>query len=434
MMTESWLAAAVAGAIIGALWFRRARRVKEDFTGIRQAVAQAAGGREITEPVFHDPIRFGDTMDNFMAIMRRHRRERDEFQREVADFRTILGSLDEGVMVVDWMHIIRFVNPAFASMLSIAAEPVGMTLVDALKDGTFEEIATAVMETRSAQERELSQNGDAPVRHLTVSAVLLSDLLGSPGVAFLLRDTTRLRQLEDVRTAFVANVSHELRTPLSIFQGYTETLIDNPELPPEDVRPMLEIMRKHSRRLNALVDDLLILARLESRDEQLHLAPLDVAKFLGEAVADWSLRSGEKKIALSAEVAPGLPAIFADAFRLEQVMGNLIENAIKYTNSGGSVTVRAAAADDGVEICVEDTGLGIPAADVPRIFERFYRADKGRSREHGGTGLGLSIVKHIVLAHGGSVRAESEHGRGTSVILRLPKNPPPIPGATPPAA
>ena len=151
-------------------------------------------------------------------------------------------------------------------------------------------------------------------------------------------------------------------------------------------------------------------------------------------MTDWSLRSAEKKIALTADIAPGLPAISADVFRLEQVMGNLIENAIKYTNTGGSVTVRAAAADDGVEICVEDTGLGIPAADVPRIFERFYRADKGRSREHGGTGLGLSIVKHIVLVHGGSVRAESEQGRGTSIFIRLPKTPPPTPAATPPAA
>ena len=234
----------------------------------------------------------------------------------------------------------------------------------------------------------------------------------------------RLRQLEEVRTEFVANVSHELRTPLSIFQGYTETLIDNPGLPPEDTQPMLEIMRKHSRRLNALVEDLLILARLESRDEKLQLAPLDVGRFLQEAVRDWAKLSAGKQITLTADIAPGVPLISADAFRLEQVMGNLIENAIKYTNDGGRVTVRAAAATDGVEIRVEDTGLGIPAADVPRIFERCYRADKGRSREHGGTGLGLSIVKHIVLAHGGNVHAESEVGRGTSIVIHLPKTSP----------
>ncbi len=243
----------------------------------------------------------------------------------------------------------------------------------------------------------------------------------------------RLRQLEEVRTEFVANVSHELRTPLSIFQGYTETLIDHPDMPPEEARPILEIMHRHSRRLNALVEDLLILARLESRDDKLQLAPLDMAKFLREAMTDWSLRSAEKKIALNADIAPGLPQISADVFRLEQVLGNLIDNAIKYTNSGGRVTVRATAVNNGVEIRVEDTGLGIPTDDLPRIFERFYRADKGRSREHGGTGLGLSIVKHIVLAHGGTVRAESEQGKGTSIILMLPKTPPTT-AATPPAA
>ena len=250
----------------------------------------------------------------------------------------------------------------------------------------------------------------------------------------IFRDITRLRQLEDVRKEFVANVSHELRTPLSIFQGYVETLIDNPDLPPEDTRATLEIMRRHSHRLNALVEDLLILARLESRDDRLQLAPLDVEKFLRETVTDWSMRGAQKQITLTAEIAPGTPRISADVFRLEQVLGNLIENAIKYTNSGGRVTVRAAAVDSGIEIRVEDTGLGIPAADLPRIFERFYRADKGRSREHGGTGLGLSIVKHIVLAHGGTVRAASEHGKGTSIILTLPKNPPTTLAATPPAA
>ena len=336
-------------------------------------------------------------------------------------------------MVVDSKHFIRFVNPALKTILAIVSEPIGETVLSTLKDDAFDEIISAVLRTGAAQEREISRNGGRPARHFAVSAMPLREAKGNTGVVMIRRDVTRLRQLEDVRKEFVANVSHELRTPLSIFQGYTETLIDNPGLPPEDTQPMLEIMRKHSRRLNALVEDLLILARLESRDEKLHLAPLDVAKFLRESVTDWSMRSAEKKIALTADIAPGVPLISADAFRLEQVMGNLIENAIKYTNDGGSVTVRATTSDDGVEIRVEDTGLGIPAPDVPRIFERFYRADKGRSREHGGTGLGLSIVKHIVLAHGGNVFAESEVGRGTNIVLRLPKKPP-TPAATPPTA
>ncbi len=433
MSGEGWIVAGAVGAIGGGLWFLKSRRAAADWQRIKGAVAQLSGGTDAPPPDFHDQPCFGGLMEDFRHVLRQQHEERDRFQREAVNQQTILQSMDEGVMVVDSKHVIRFVNPAFKTILAVTNDPIGETVLATLNDDAFDEIVFAVLKTNAAQEREISWNGGRPARHIAVSAMPLREARGNPGVVIILRDVTRLRQLEDVRKEFVANVSHELRTPLSIFQGYTETLIDNPDMPPEDARPMLDIMRKHSRRLNALVEDLLILARLESRDEKLHLAPLDVAKFLKESVTDWSLRAAEKQIALTADIALGVPMISADAFRLEQVVGNLIENSIKYTHNGGRVTVRAAATEDGVEIRVEDTGLGIPAPDVPRIFERFYRADKGRSREHGGTGLGLSIVKHIVLAHGGSVRAESEQGRGTTIIFRLPKTPP-IPAAPPPAA
>ena len=434
MTADGWIVTGVAAAIAGGFWFWQKQRFAEDWRRLKLALAQISGGGEVTLPEFYNAPRFGGLMEDFLHVMRQQREERDRLQHEAVNQQTILQSMDEGVMVVDSKHVIRFVNPAFKNILVVTHEPIGETVLATLKDDAFDEIVSAVLKTGTAQECEVSPNAGRPARHFAVSAMPLREALGNPGVVMILRDVTRLRQLEDVRREFVANVSHELRTPLSIFQGYTETLIANPDMPPEDARPMLEIMRKHSRRLNALVEDLLILARLESRDEKLQLALLDLGKFLRESVTDWSLRSAEKQIALTADIAPGVPMISADAFRLEQVMGNLIENAIKYTNNGGRVTVRATAAEDGVEVRVEDTGLGIPAADVPRIFERFYRADKGRSREHGGTGLGLSIVKHIILAHGGNVRAESEQDRGTSIIFRLPKKPPPTPAATPPAA
>ena len=428
-MLWGWLCALV----VGGLCFWQRRRFLQDWRRLVRAVAQMAAGRDLGPGEFHDAARFSALSDELARMVRRQREEQDRLRHEAGNLQTILQSMDEGVMVVDSGHVIRFVNPAFKTILSVADDPVGGTVLDTLKDAAFEEIVTAVLKTGEARESEVTRNGIRPPRHFGVSAMPLREAQGNSGVVMIFRDITRLRQLEDVRKEFVANVSHELRTPLSIFQGYVETLIDNPDLPPEDTRSMLEVMRKHSRRLNALVEDLLILARLESRDDKLQLASLDVEKFLREAVGDWSIRSGEKQIALRAEIAPGLPRISADGFRLEQVLGNLIDNAIKYTNSGGSVTVRATAADSGVEIRVEDTGLGIPTDDLPRIFERFYRADKGRSREHGGTGLGLSIAKHIILAHGGTVRAESEQGKGTSIILMLPKTPPTT-AATPPAA
>ena len=426
MSPDGWIGAAAAGAIVGGIWFLKHRALLKDRRFIEQAVAQMAEG---DEPDASDGL-----AEKIALFARRQREERDRLRHEAVNLQTILQSMGEGVMVVDSKHVIRFVNPAFKTILSVTTDPVGETVLGTLKDGAFEEIVTAVLKTGGAQERDVTCNGTRPPRCFAVSAMPLREALGNAGVVMIFRDITRLRQLEDVRKEFVANVSHELRTPLSIFQGYVETLIDNPGLPPEDTRSMLEIMRKHSRRLNALVEDLLILARLESRDDKLHLAPVDVGKFLRETVTDWSQRSGAKEIALTTDIAPGLPQISADSFRLEQVLGNLIDNSIKYTNSGGRVAVRAAASGEGVEIRVEDSGLGIPSADLPRIFERFYRADKGRSREHGGTGLGLSIVKHIVLAHGGMVRGESEPGKGTSIILWLPLNPPAIPAATPPAA
>ena len=429
MMMWGWVCALV----VGGLWFWQRWRANQDWERLGRAVSQLDEGREMESSGFQDAAHFGALAENIARLMQRQRGEGDRLRHEAVKLQTILQSMGEGVMVVDSERVIRFVNPAFKTILSVADDPIGKKMPGSLHDAVFEEIVTAVLKTGSAQEREVTGNGNRLPRYFSVSAMPLRETHGNAGVVLIFRDITRLRQLEEVRKEFVANVSHELRTPLSIFQGYVETLIDNPELPAEDTRTMLEVMRKHSRRLNALVEDLLILARLESRDDQLHLAPLDVAKFVRESVTDWSMRSAEKKIALDAEIAPGLPKISADVFRLEQVLGNLIDNAIKYTNSSGRVIVRAAAAESGVEICVEDTGLGIPAADLPRIFERFYRADKGRSREHGGTGLGLSIVKHIVLAHGGTVRAESEHGRGTSIILRL-RAKPPKPAATPPAA
>jgi two-component system phosphate regulon sensor histidine kinase PhoR len=211
-----------------------------------------------------------------------------------------------------------------------------------------------------------------------------------------------------------------LRTPLSIFQGYLETLLDAPDLARDERIPVLEVMRKHSQRLNALVEDLLTLARLETRGSQPMLAPLAIERMLNEAVADWARAASQKGVTLTVECAAGLPVFHADESQLAQVFNNLVENALKYTLSGGRVMLRASSTGSAIELRVADTGAGIPPEDLPHIFERFYRAEKARSREHGGTGLGLSIVKHIVLAHNGTVEAESTVGEGTTIVLRFP--------------
>ena len=425
-----WLCALLIAAVAAGLEFQRRRRSGEDWKNLERLLSAMAEGRAIETPTFHDARRFGCLQQE----LARQASATEELRSEAVNLQTILQSMHEAVMVADAQRIIRYVNPAFRTLFCSGLEPIGETVPRILRETEFEEIVSSVLKTGESKEREVARVVGREQHHLGVSAVPLREVQETSGVVMIFRDISRLRKLEDVRTEFVANVSHELRTPLSIFQGYLETLLENPDLPAADKQPMLEVMRKHSRRLNALVEDLLILARLEARDEPFQLAPVELGRFIQGTVADWSLRCAEKKISLTAEVAPGLPEIRADSFRLEQVLSNLIDNAIKYTEPGGQVKVRALPENGAVEIRVEDTGIGIPATDLPRIFERFYRADKARSRERGGTGLGLSIVKHIVLAHGGTVRAESQQGNGTSIIIRLPVDASPNLAATPPAA
>jgi len=349
-----------------------------------------------------------------------------QISREGFNLQAILASMVEGVMVVDTGRVIRLVNDSFLSLFDLKATPVGRSALHTLRDAAIEAVLREALTTGTPQLREIVLT--IPSRHLAMSAAPVRDRSGAIlGVAATFHDITLIKHLEQVRRDFVANVSHELRTPLSIFQGYVEMLCEEPEMPREEIAHTLQVLAKHSTRLNALVEDLLTIARLESRQDDLDLTPLDVAAFLRGVEDDWKLKFRANQVSFRTEITPDFPAICADAFRLEQVFNNLLENALKYTPSQGSVVIRAqrAMASAGTpglsaEIRVSDTGSGIPAADLPHVFERFYRADKARSRALGGTGLGLSIVKHIVQIHGGDVRAESTVGSGSDFIIRLP--------------
>jgi two-component system phosphate regulon sensor histidine kinase PhoR len=223
-----------------------------------------------------------------------------------------------------------------------------------------------------------------------------------------------------MRSEFVANVSHELRTPLSIFRGYLETLRDNPNLAPEEAQRMLDAMRRHSERLHALVEDLLALTRFEAKQVRIEPQVLRLEAFLRQLLNDWQKRAGAAACAVDLAVPGDLPGLEVDPLRFEQVILNLLENAVAYSNPPRRISITSAALDGRMELRIADNGIGIPPADLPRIFERFYRVDKGRSRESGGTGLGLSIVRSIVESHQGTVAVESEVGKGTTIILRLP--------------
>jgi two-component system phosphate regulon sensor histidine kinase PhoR len=239
------------------------------------------------------------------------------------------------------------------------------------------------------------------------------------GVVSVLHDISEIERVEKTRRDFIANVSHELRTPLTSIHGYAETLLDSSDLS-DGVREFLQVIRRNAERMARLTEDLLVLARVESGEEKLDLQPIAPGQLIKEAASALQETARAENVELALDPAPECKVI-ADSYAIQQVLGNLISNALRYAQSGGKVVLGAAEQPHHVEFHVRDFGPGIPSEHLPRIFERFYRVDKARSRETGGTGLGLAIVKHIVLNHGGTVRVESTIGRGSTFFFTLPK-------------
>ncbi|MCX6966406.1 MAG: ATP-binding protein [Verrucomicrobia bacterium] len=412
--------------ILAILSLRQRRRTREEWRQIGRIIEAIGEGSRPKSFILHGEKALQQIGIGLEKLADQRDRLESQISREGFNLQAILASMVEGVMVVDVDGVIRLVNDSLLALFDLKTTPVNRGALHTLRDAAIEAVLRKALATGEVQFREIEMI--ASKRHLALSAAPVRDSAGAVlGVAATFHDISRVKQLEEVRRDFVANVSHELRTPLSIFQGYVEMLRENPELPREEISSTLQVLSKHSTRLNALVEDLLSIARLESRQDGLKLAPWDAARFLSSVEEDWRLKFQAQEVRFCIEIAPDLPSICVDHFKLEQVFNNLLENALKYTPAGGSVTLRAAQAPASgelsgtdVEIRVIDTGSGIPAADLPHIFERFYRADKARSRALGGTGLGLSIVKHIVQIHGGSVRAESVVGSGSSFIIRLP--------------
>lgn len=420
-----FLSGAVPPALVALVWRARFLRGLGDVEKRVAGIAFAGAER----PVVPGTSDFASVARELDRLEIAHEALKRDIEQQRFNLRAILASMVEGVVVTDTHQVIRLVNDSFRAMFSCEGDPAGQTVLRATRQADLSELIreAATGEAVATREIAVAQPGShVAERFLSLNAAPMRDARGAvTGVVAVLHDVSRLRQLEEVRRQFVANVSHELRTPLSIFQGYLETLMDSPRLPKEAVANCLRIMAKHSGRLQALLDDLLILARLESRSDALDLEPLELKPFLEGILSEWAARLHEKKVVL--EIDPAIELIPADPFRLEQVIGNLLENAIKYSSPGDQIAVRARREGECVELRIEDSGTGIPPADLPRVFERFYRVEKARSRDAGGTGLGLSIVKHIIGLHGGEVHAESVYGQGTAIVIHLPAGDFPLP-------
>ncbi len=423
-MSDFWVSV-VSGGAVAAAWYISHRRLRKQRHQLEQVMEAFARGEAPGSLKFlHSGVLSSLTVP-VERVSTELMRLRQEMREEAYNLKTILESMEEGVMVVDNRHVLRLVNPSFLRLFHFQQSPTGLTVLHALRETTVEEMITTALRTGEGQSCEFSRNASKPLQHYAANAVPMQDTTGHLNALVIFRDVSRLRLLEDVRRDFVANVSHELRTPLSIFHGYVENLLDTPDIDREDLTGILHILKRHSGRLNAILEDLLILARLESRHEVLRVEPINMETFCATMLKDWSGKVAAKKVTLVADVAPGLAWMPADPLRLEQVFSNLLDNALKYTLDGGLITIRVKREGENFQVAIQDTGAGIPPSDLPHIFERFYRADKSRTREQGGTGLGLSIVKHIVQSHGGTVRAESVHGKGSTIILCFPAVPAP---------
>ncbi|MEY2878674.1 MAG: hypothetical protein RLZZ15_1054 [Verrucomicrobiota bacterium] len=352
------------------------------------------------------------------ALSARHDAElRAQTERTAALFDRMV----EGVIVADAAGRVRLANRAAGEFFGFTAPAAGRSLLEATR---HHEVAALVARLETEPEvlnHELRLDGVAAARTLQVNALALRAPDGArDGALLVFHDLTRLRQLEAVRQDFVANVSHELRTPLSLIKGAAETLLDGAKNDPVVAERFLAIIDRHANRLTHLIDDLLLLARLDSGRVELALATTPLRDAAQSALDDHAAVAGARVTRLVNAV-PATLTCAVDADRLHQVLSNLIDNAIKYGRAGGEIIVAGRALHGGgVELSVRDDGPGIAPEACARIFERFYRADKARSREQGGTGLGLAIVKNVMAAHGGEARVASAPGAGTEFFLTFP--------------
>ena len=331
----------------------------------------------------------------------------------------LFNSMIEGLLLLDRTQKIYLANRAFKNLFGLKIELRGKTILEALRLHELDDLVKRVQAEGQVFDYELKLP-DLSERWLRVNAAVISNSTGErEGTILVFHDLTRLKQLERTREEFVANVSHELRTPLSLIKGYVETLLDGARNNPDVAERFLKIIERNTNRLDLLIQDLLTISALESGRMKLTLQPVALRQLAEKVFSDLHTKAEHKNVALINEL-PELTAS-ADANRLDQVFANLVDNAVKYGRANGSVRVGGEKLDDGkLEIFVQDDGPGIPPESLDRVFERFYRVDKARSRDQGGTGLGLSIVKHIVQAHGGEVRVESEPGKGATFFFMLP--------------
>ncbi len=390
-----------------------------------RAIAAAAARIGKGDLGFRVPVTGSDEAGDLASVMNdmaaRLETQMDRISTERNRLDTILSSMGEGVMVTDNLGTVTMANPAFRTLFSLGEYVEGESLIEIIRQPALNDTLKKVLATGEEIQEEITLHTPEEKVVLTHWVPLLENGL-MMGLVAVFHDISDIKRLEKVRRDFVANVSHELRTPVAVIKGYAETLIsDGQKMDHEKAAHFSKIIYNHAERLTSLISDLLTLSQLESGKLGLNMQPTTILGALNRACSLLERKARDKEISLHKEIVEETPQVLADLGRLEQVFINLLDNAIKYTPLNGDIVVSAEDLGTMVRIDVTDTGIGIPAKDLSRIFERFYRVDAARSREMGGTGLGLSIVKHIVQAHGGVISVESEQGKGSTFSFTLRK-------------
>jgi two-component system phosphate regulon sensor histidine kinase PhoR len=356
--------------------------------------------------------RMGAQLAEQIAVITHQRNEQE----------AILASMHEGVLAFDTQERVLTVNPAAEALLGVvAARAKGHTIQEVVRNVALQRLLVAALHQAEPTMADIVLRGTGE-RYLQATATALRHAEGYDlGVLVVLNDVTQLRRLENIRRDFVANVSHELKTPITSIKGFVETLRDGAMDEPEHAARFLGIVARHAERLHAIIEDLLTLSRLEQSTDAYDMARVDtpLLEVIDAAILDCAPRAEAQQVTMVPTCDPDLRAPI-NAPLLEQSLVNLLDNAITYSHPGSTVWVTAQRVEEALELVVRDQGIGIPQEHLERIFERFYRVDKARSRERGGTGLGLAIVKHIAQVHGGQVTVSSRVGQGSTFTVQLP--------------
>ncbi len=417
--TKLWLWSLLILLLAGAVSLLISRSFTDRIERLREFSRRVAEGDFRPLP----PDGKGDTLEALGGSLNQTAARLDRTIRTLTEERNlssaILGSMVEGVAVVNGAERVVFSNPGFAEILGLDIPPVsGSSLLEIVRQ---RELIDAVRRVLGGEHRVEAEIVTGTLRQHFFAATVASVRAGeTSGAVIVLHDITALRKLERIRRDFVANVSHEFRTPLTAIQGFSETLIAGAINDPNNRDRFLAIILDHSRRLARLTEDLLRLSEMDAERLELEIRGVGVSQLVESCYETAQRRAAEKGLLLSLELPDHLPDVAGDTRRLQEVLQNLLDNAIQYTLANGKIILSAENRNEEVVFTVSDTGIGIPTADQPRIFERFYRVDAARSREAGGTGLGLAIAKHLIEAHGGRIWVQSEIGVGSKFHFAVP--------------